>query len=94
MLGEGRNSSVYMDYQASTPADPRVVEAMAAYWADQCGNPHATDHSVGWAADKAVEAARADRHAHPRGAGGDCVHVGRDGSKQPRRSWDCTRSSS
>jgi cysteine desulfurase len=59
MLGEGRNSSVYMDYQASTPADPRVVEAMAAYWADQCGNPHATDHSVGWAADKAVEAARA-----------------------------------
>ena len=59
MPGEGRNSSIYMDYQASTPADPRVVEAMAAYWSDQCGNPHATDHALGWAADEAVEAARA-----------------------------------
>lgn len=59
MPGQSRNSSVYMDYQASTPADRRVIEAMAAYWADQCGNPHATDHAAGWAADQAVEAARA-----------------------------------
>jgi cysteine desulfurase len=59
MQGDRRSRSVYMDYQASTPADRRVVEAMAAYWSDQCGNPHATDHSVGWAADKAVEMARA-----------------------------------
>lgn len=59
MPGQGRNCSVYMDYQASTPADRRVVEAMAPYWTDQCGNPHAADHAAGWAADQAAEAARA-----------------------------------
>ena len=49
---------VYMDYQASTPADPRVVEAMHPYWTTVCGNPHAADHAFGWTADTAVETAR------------------------------------
>lgn len=55
--GQGRG--IYMDYQASTPADPRVVEAMAPFWSTICGNPHAANHAFGWAADAAVEAARA-----------------------------------
>lgn len=53
-LGAG----TYLDYQASTPLDPRVAEAMAPYWTEYCGNPHSTEHAFGWAADKAVEAAR------------------------------------
>ena len=55
--GQGRG--IYLDYQASTPADPRVVEAMAPFWSAICGNPHAVDHAFGWAADAAVEASRA-----------------------------------
>jgi cysteine desulfurase len=48
-----------MDYQASTPADPRVVEAMQPYWSAVYGNPHAADHAFGWEADSAIDAARA-----------------------------------
>ena len=52
--------SVYLDYQATTPADPRVVEAMKPYWSAVYGNPHSADHAFGWKADAAVEAARAE----------------------------------
>jgi cysteine desulfurase len=52
------SDSIYLDYQASTPADSRVVEAMVPYWSRVCGNPHAADHAFGWAADAAIEAAR------------------------------------
>jgi len=55
----GGGGGIYMDYQASTPADPRVVEAMQPYWSVMYGNPHSADHAFGWAADTAVEAARA-----------------------------------
>jgi cysteine desulfurase len=51
-------AGIYMDYQASTPADPRVVEAMRPYWSTIFGNPHSTDHGFGWTADAAVEKAR------------------------------------
>ncbi|RYE61605.1 MAG: aminotransferase class V-fold PLP-dependent enzyme, partial [Oxalobacteraceae bacterium] len=50
--------SIYMDYQATTPADPRVVEAMQRYWSAMYGNPHSADHAFGWSADAAVETAR------------------------------------
>ena len=53
-----QGGGIYMDYQASTPADPRVVEAMQPYWSVMYGNPHSADHAFGWAADTAVEAAR------------------------------------
>ena len=53
-LGTG----IYLDYQASTPLDHRVLVAMAPYWTNFCGNPHATEHAFGWATDKAVETAR------------------------------------
>ncbi|MBF0304972.1 MAG: cysteine desulfurase [Alphaproteobacteria bacterium] len=52
-------SGIYLDYQASTPLDPRVTEAMAPYWTEFCGNAHSGEHAFGWAADEAVEDARA-----------------------------------
>jgi len=48
------NSTIYADYQATTPVDPRVVDRMAPYWQDSFGNPHSNDHIVGWQAAKAV----------------------------------------
>ena len=50
---------VYMDNQASTPLDPRVLDAMMPYLLDGIGNPHSSEHGYGWQADAAVEAARA-----------------------------------
>ena len=48
-------STIYADYQATTPIDVRVVEKMEAHWRDSFGNPHSSDHFVGWQAAKAVE---------------------------------------
>jgi cysteine desulfurase len=50
--------AIYLDYQATTPTDPRVVEAMLPYFSRQFGNPHSRHHAYGWAAEDAVEAAR------------------------------------
>jgi Cysteine sulfinate desulfinase/cysteine desulfurase and related enzymes len=48
---------IYMDYQASTPVDPRVQKAMLPYFSEKPGNPHASDHSFGWEANAAIESA-------------------------------------
>jgi len=50
---------IYLDYQATTPCDPRVVEAMAPFWQDWFGNAH-SDHHAGGIAAGAVERARAE----------------------------------
>ena len=50
---------VYADYQATTPVDPRVIEAMTPFWRDTFGNPHSAEHSVGWRAAQAVQEAAA-----------------------------------
>ncbi len=50
--------TIYADYQATTPVDPRVVEKMAPYWQDSFGNPHSSDHIVGWQAAKTVDQAK------------------------------------
>jgi len=50
---------VYLDYQATTPLDPRVLEAMMPYLTTHFGNPHSRTHSYGWIAEEAVEKARA-----------------------------------
>ena len=49
---------IYMDYQATTPVDPRVLDAMIPYWTDSFGNPHSEGHRYGWDARAAVEKAR------------------------------------
>lgn len=51
--------TVYADYQATTPVDPRVVEEMAPHWHGSFGNPHSSDHIVGWKASKAVDTSKA-----------------------------------
>ena len=48
---------IYADYQATTPVDSRVLAAMAPHWNESFGNPHSTDHIVGWQAEKATRAA-------------------------------------
>lgn len=50
---------VYLDYQASTPVDPLVCEAMLPFLTEHFGNPHSTDHSFGSEASSAVRMARA-----------------------------------
>ena len=49
---------IYMDYHATTPVDPRVVEAMAPWWSERFGNPASATHAYGWEAEAAVEDAR------------------------------------
>ena len=49
---------IYLDYSATTPVDPRVVDKMVPFLREQFGNPASRSHSYGWAAEKAVEEAR------------------------------------
>ncbi|MCA7897785.1 IscS subfamily cysteine desulfurase [Burkholderia cepacia] len=50
---------IYMDYSATTPVDPRVVDKMVPFLHEQFGNPASRSHSYGWDAEQAVEEARA-----------------------------------
>ena len=52
------NRPVYLDNQATTPCDPRVVEAMLPWFTERFGNPHSAEHGMGQEAAAAVEAAR------------------------------------
>ena len=49
---------IYMDYSATTPIDPRVVDKMIPFLREQFGNPASRSHAYGWSAEEAVENAR------------------------------------
>jgi cysteine desulfurase len=53
------NRPVYLDNQATTRCDPRVVDAMLPFFTERYGNPHSVEHKMGQDAEAAVEAARA-----------------------------------
>ncbi|EEF30388.1 cysteine desulfurase, mitochondrial [Ricinus communis] len=49
---------LYLDMQATSPVDPRVLDAMLPYYLARYGNPHSRTHLYGWESDSAVETAR------------------------------------
>ncbi|ODQ60906.1 hypothetical protein WICANDRAFT_77573 [Wickerhamomyces anomalus NRRL Y-366-8] len=49
---------IYLDMQATTPTDPRVLDVMLKFYTGLYGNPHSNTHSYGWETDKEIEIAR------------------------------------
>ena len=50
-------NTIYLDHQATTPLDGRVSAEMAPYFGESFGNPHSSDHSLGWEAARAIDKA-------------------------------------
>jgi cysteine desulfurase len=56
--GDPKVKTVFLDFQSTTPVDPRVLDKMLPYLTSQYGNPHSKSHVYGWEAERAVEEAR------------------------------------
>lgn len=65
--------TIYLDHQATTPVDSRVLAEMTPYFSESFGNPHSSDHSLGWESARAVEDAAA-RVARLIGADADEIY--------------------
>jgi cysteine desulfurase len=52
------DTTLFLDFQSTTPMDPRVLDAMLPYCTSFYGNPHSKSHAFGWEAEKATEKAR------------------------------------
>ena len=61
---------LYLDMQATTPLDPRVLDAMLPYMTELYGNPHSRTHMYGWESEDAVETARKQVRNLPRAEAG------------------------
>jgi selenocysteine lyase/cysteine desulfurase len=52
------DKTLFLDFQSTTPMDPRVLDAMLPYSTSFYGNAHSKSHAYGWEAEKATEKAR------------------------------------
>jgi cysteine desulfurase len=52
-------NTIYLDHQATTPVEARILAEMTPYYNDSFGNPHSSDHSLGWESSRAVDDAAA-----------------------------------
>ena len=67
---------VYLDYHATTPVDPRVLEAMLPFFTERFGNPHSKQHAFGWDARDATDKARAQVAALINASAGEITFTG------------------
>jgi cysteine desulfurase len=70
------NAAVYLDYHATTPVDPRVLEAMMPFFTERFGNPHSKQHAFGWDARDATDQARAQVAALINATAGEITFTG------------------
>ncbi|TPX51655.1 cysteine desulfurase [Synchytrium endobioticum] len=58
IINNDQGRPIYLDMQATTPMDPRVLDAMLPFLTQQYGNPHSRTHQYGWESEQGVEQAR------------------------------------